>query len=80
MKKELDENVNVGKYSPMVGYPELKKYCALEIEKKHGVKVDPVREIYVTVGAMEGVATAVLTTVSAGQECIILSPTFSSHI
>ena len=31
MIKELETNPDVGKYSPFVGYPELRKECAKEI-------------------------------------------------
>jgi aminotransferase len=38
------------------------------------------KEIYITSGAMEGIATAIMTLVNAGDEVILLAPCFSSHI
>ncbi len=80
MKKELDTNPHVGKYTPFIGYQKLRELCAKKMEKDCGLKVNPNREIYVTCGAMEGVATSLLTLVDPGDEVILLAPAFSSHI
>lgn len=80
LKKEFDENPNIGKYTPTNGYPELKKITAAVLESKRGITANPDREIYITAGAMEAISTAVLTVVDPGDEVILFSPAFSSHI
>ena len=81
IKKELDENPDIGKYTPFQGYTELRKEIAKEIERKNpGLKVQPMKEIYVTCGSMEAVATSLMTIINPGDEVILLSPAFSSHI
>ena len=81
IKKELDENPNIAKYTPFQGYTELRKAIAKELENRiPGLKIDPLKEIYVTTGAMEAVGTAIMTITDPGDEIILPSPAFSSHI
>ena len=81
LHKELDTNPKLNKYcTPFTGLVELKTELAKKIKKTRGIDIDPKKEIYITVGAMEGVATAILTVTDPGDEVILLSPCFPSHI
>lgn len=81
IKKELDDNPKIGKYcTPFTGLPELKQAVARTLQKKRGITADAEQEIYITIGAMEAVATAVMAVVNPGEEVLLLSPCFPSHI
>jgi aminotransferase len=68
-----------GGYSPAAGLPELREEIAQKLERDNAI---PARaaEVLVTVGAIEGLAAAVLATVDPGDEVILPSPTYSTHI
>lgn len=80
VKKELDTNPHIGKYAPLAGYPVLKEAIAEHLKRKRGIIADPAKEIYVTMGAMEAIASAIMTVADPGDEVIIFSPCFPSHI
>jgi aminotransferase len=80
VKQELDNNLNIGKYAPLAGLPELKQEIVRKLAKDRGIKADLHNEIYVTAGAMEAVASAIMTVVDKPDEVILLSPCFPSHI
>ena len=44
------------KYSPNPGYLDLREAIAERTERVHGYRVDPAREVFVTVGAMQALA------------------------
>ena len=70
---------DIGKYSISPGLLELREKISkklLELE----INADPKTEILVTNGAMEGLFSAVMTLVDNGNEVIMFTPGFSSHI
>jgi aminotransferase len=69
-----------GKYTLGPGMAELRAALARHLTREKGVAVDPEREICVTVGAMEGLLAGVLTVVDRGDEVILPSPNYASHI
>ncbi|MHC1728721.1 MAG: pyridoxal phosphate-dependent aminotransferase [Syntrophobacteraceae bacterium] len=69
-----------GKYTLGPGMPELKRAAANRLFVEHGLEVDPESEICITVGAMEALSAAVLTVVERGDEVILPSPNYASHI
>ncbi|NLI34660.1 MAG: pyridoxal phosphate-dependent aminotransferase [Deltaproteobacteria bacterium] len=71
---------DTGKYSLGPGMAPLRKAVARDLNLKTGIQVDPEREICITVGAMEALAAAVLTVVDRGDEVILPSPNYASHI
>ena len=83
--KELMKLVNkymlLGKnqYAPMMGVPELRRRLADKMEELYGYGYDPNTEICVTVGATQGIFTAVSTVVNQGDEVIIIDPAFESY-
>src|SRR5271163_2058409 len=79
--KELRENGLVGKYSMQPGLPELKREIALDLKRTRGMEgIDPDKEIAVTCGGMEALAAGIATIVERGDEVILPSPTYASHI
>lgn len=79
LKRELDTNAAIGKYSSFVGITELKQALAAKLATGRGIKVDSATELFVTCGAMESIASAILTVVDPGDEVILLTPDFPSH-
>lgn len=79
--EELRTNPAIGKYSLQPGMPELKREIARDLERTKGLKdVDPDSEIFVSCGGMESLAAGIATIVERGDEVILLSPTYASHI
>ncbi len=81
MIKELQENPAIGKYSIQPGVHELTVAIAKDLERTRGMKnVDPDKEIFITCGGMEALAAGITTIVERGDEVILPSPTYASHI
>jgi aminotransferase len=76
----MREDPDSGKYTLGPGLPVLREAVAVELSRRIARKVDPDKEICVTVGAMEALSTAVLTVVDRGDEVILPSPNYASHI
>ena len=64
-------------YAPMSGIPELRQQIAKLHREK--VKLDPDRQILVTSGATEALASSLLALVKAGDEVIIFDPSFDCY-
>lgn len=79
LKKALDEDKFLGRYSPSQGLLSLREKIAEHLQKKYRIKVNPKKEILITAGAMEGLMDAILCVVNPGDEVIITSPGFSSY-
>ncbi|MBI2453900.1 pyridoxal phosphate-dependent aminotransferase, partial [Candidatus Peregrinibacteria bacterium] len=79
VKKALDQDPLLGRYSPSAGLPPLKEAIAIRLQKKYAVRVDSKKELLVTAGAMEGLMDAIQSVVDPGDEVIITSPGFSSY-
>ncbi len=69
-----------GKYTLGPGLPALRQAFAAMLERERGLRVDPDAEICITVGAMEGLCAAMLTLVDSGDEVLLPSPNYASHI
>jgi aminotransferase len=78
--KGLRENPSNGKYSLQPGTAELRRAISGLMETEKNIRTDPENEILVTVGAMEGLLAAILTVVDRGDEVIVPSPAYASHI
>jgi aminotransferase len=78
--RALRDNPDSGKYTLQPGLIPLREAIAAEIEQRLKIKVDPLAEVGVTVGAMEGLLAAFMTVVDAGDEVIVPSPGYASHI
>ncbi len=68
-----------GEYSASDGLVQLREEIVRKLKRDNNIegKAD---ELLVTVGAIEGLAAAVLATIDPGDEVILPSPTYSTHI
>lgn len=75
-KQAIDENYS--KYSPVPGYPDLRKAIAEKLKKENGLDYSP-SEVIVGTGGKQGVCNAVLALVNPGDEVIIPAPYWVSY-
>ncbi|MGC9363558.1 MAG: pyridoxal phosphate-dependent aminotransferase [Fidelibacterota bacterium] len=68
-----------GGYSSSDGLPELREAIVQKLKRDNGISAT-VNNLLVTVGAIEGLAAAVLATIDPGDEVILPTPTYSTHI
>lgn len=78
--RRMQDDPDSGKYTLGPGLPELREAIAGQLSRQIGRPVDPHQEICVTVGAMEALSAAVLTVVDRGDEVLLPSPNYASHI
>ncbi len=76
----LRNDALIGKYSLQPGVPELKLEIARYLKRTKKMAVDPETELFVSCGAMEALAGAISTIIDRGDEVLIPSPNYSSHI
>ena len=69
-----------GKYTLQPGMPALREAVAELLEREKGVAADPDTEVAITVGAMEALLMAMLTLVERGDEVLLPSPAYASHV
>ena len=69
----------VGGYSENAGILPLREEIVKKLARDNNVEADT-SEILVTVGAIEGLAAAVMAVIDPGDEVILPSPTYSTHI
>lgn len=70
----------VGKYSLQPGLPALKQAVAKRLKETKGILVDPDTELFISCGAMEALAAGLATVIERGDEVLLPSPNYSSHI
>ena len=68
-----------GGYSQSEGLPELREEIVKKLKRDNHIEANT-SQIIVTVGAIEGLAASVLTTIDPGDEVILPTPTYSTHI
>jgi len=78
--RALREDHSAGKYSLQPGMPALREAVAGLLEREKGLRVDPRAEVVITVGAMEALLCAVLALVEEGDEVLMPSPAYASHV
>ena len=66
-------------YPLMTGVPLLRERVAQKMELIHGVRYDPQTEVTITSGATQGILSAILAVVRAGDEVIVLEPCYDSY-
>ncbi len=74
----IRDGVTAG-YSPTSGLPALREEICTKLARDNDITAEP-SEILVTVGAIEGLAAAVMAAIDPGDEVILPSPTYSTHI
>jgi len=75
-KKAVDENWS--RYSPVPGYPELRKAICKKLKEENGLEYEP-SQIIVSTGAKQSITNAVLALVNPGDEVIIPAPYWVSY-
>jgi len=69
----------VGGYSQNSGLLELREEIVRKLKRDNNIDAD-ISQILVTVGAIEGLSAAVMALIDPGDEIILPSPTYSTHI
>lgn len=67
-------------YTDMGGSYELRKAVAEKYMKENGFDVHPDKNVVITTGAMEAMATALFSTVNTGDEVIVIAPFFTPYV
>ena len=65
-------------YSPSSGLPELREAITEKLKRDNNIDSD-ISEVVVTVGAIEGLSSAVMTLIDPGDEVLLPSPNYSTH-
>ena len=66
-------------YTPLPGVPPLRHAVARHQQRFYGLTYDPDREVLVTVGATEAIASAILALAEPGDEVIAFEPFYDSY-
>ena len=66
-------------YAPMAGLPALCEAIAGQAARRHGWTIDAAQEVTVTAGATEALFAAIHAIVRAGDEVIVLDPSYDSY-
>ena len=73
------KNGLTGGYSQSEGLPELREEIVKKLKRDNNVEATNA-QLLITVGAIEGLAASVMATVDPGDEVILPTPTYSTHI
>jgi aspartate/methionine/tyrosine aminotransferase len=76
-KKALDEGYT--RYPPARGFQDLREAIARKLREENHMLVDPDSEIFVSVGAMQGVFNTILHLVDPGDEVIVIDPGYDYY-
>ncbi len=77
-KSAIDEDHAT--YTNLRGIAELRAAIAKKMREFNGIECDPETEISVNVGSAGAFACVALSTLNAGDECIVFSPFYSYHV
>lgn len=66
-------------YPPGPGIPELRSAVSEQRAARYGLEYDPETEVLITVGATEGIASAVIALAEPGDEVIVFEPFYDSY-
>ena len=75
-KKAIDDNFS--RYSPVPGYPDLRKAIVAKLKNENGLDYT-VNEVIVGTGGKQGICTVILALVNPGDEVIIPAPYWVSY-
>ena len=78
--RSLQTDSSIGKYSLQPGLPTLKGAIAQNLSARTRKQVDPDKEIFISVGAMEALAIIFQVLLNKGDEVILADPGYASHI
>jgi len=69
----------VGGYSENAGLVRLREAIVRKLKRDNNVEAD-ISQILITVGAIEGLSAAVMAIIDPGDEVLLFTPTYSTHI
>ncbi len=70
---------DVNQYAITWGAPSLRQALARKYQRTYGMEVDPQREVTVTCGATEAMASVLLAVVNPGDEVIVMEPFYENY-
>jgi N-succinyldiaminopimelate aminotransferase len=76
-RQAISDGVN--QYPPGTGMPVLREAIAAHQQRFYGLTVDPDREVLVTAGATEALASTILALTERGDEVVTLEPFYDSY-
>ncbi len=76
-KKALDQGFT--RYPPAKGFSDLREAVARKLETENGIKADPENEIFISVGAMQGIFNSMLHFLNADDEVIVVDPGYDYY-
>jgi len=81
LKDLVVEHIRAGRnqYAPMIGVEPLREQIAIKFERSYRRRIDPQHEVTITLGATEGLFSAILALVHAGDEVIVFDPSYDSY-
>jgi methionine aminotransferase len=71
-------NANAHQYAPMAGLPTLREQIAALVEKQYNRSLGP-DQVLITAGATQAIFTAIQALVHAGEEVVILDPSYDCY-
>jgi methionine aminotransferase len=66
-------------YAPMAGVPALREAIAYNHGERHGIAIDPEREVTITLGATEAIFSAIAALAGPGDEVLVFDPAYDSY-
>jgi N-succinyldiaminopimelate aminotransferase len=69
----------LNQYPPGLGLPPLRQAVAAHRNARYGLSYDPDSEVFVTVGATEGISASILALCEPGDEVVVLEPYYDSY-
>ncbi len=76
--RALEDRPN--QYPPMTGLIELREAVAAHDRRFYGLELDPAREVLVTSGATEALASCLLGLLNPGDEVVLFEPAYDSYV
>ena len=76
-KSALEEGYT--RYPPAKGFEDLRIAISKKLCVKNKIRVDPARNIFVSIGAMQGIFNSVLHLIDSGDEVIVLDPGYDYY-
>ena len=67
------------RYPPAAGFADLREAIAHKLKVENGITADPTSEIFITIGAMQGIFNTVLLLVNPGDHVLLLDPGYDYY-
>lgn len=76
-KQALDNGFT--RYPPAKGFADVRQAVAEKLERENRIKVDPEKELFISVGAMQGIFNIMLHTLNHADEVIVVDPGYDYY-